>query len=78
MKLNEFKKTQQSHSKPALKKSLDSSKKNRLNDPFNSGNRKRKFDEMENDSNEAKFTYKYKEGYVNAVKRNVPFEFFLQ
>ena len=78
LKLSECKRIQKSHSKPEKNYRADSSKKNRSNVPFNSFNRKRKFEEIDNDSNEVKFTYTYKEGYVNAVKRNVPFEFFLQ
>ena len=42
--------------------------------PFNS---KRKREEMEGESKESyKFIFKHREGYINAVKRPVLFEFF--
>ena len=41
--------------------------------PFTLLGSKRTRDQMEDD----KFIFKHKEGYINAVKRPVPFEFFL-
>ncbi|CAI2385489.1 unnamed protein product [Moneuplotes crassus] len=38
---------------------------------------KRKRVDMEAESTGSKFIFKYKEGYINAVRRPVPFEFFL-
>jgi len=63
--------------KPQSKIQATSEVKSKLLDPFNLLGNKRSRGEMEDDTNESHFTYKYQEGYINAVKRNVPFDFFL-
>lgn len=46
--------------------------------PFDILGQKRKRESLDNEkSKEYKLIFKYKEGYINAVKRPVPFEFFL-
>lgn len=46
--------------------------------PFDILGQKRKRESMDNEkSKEYKLIFKYREGYINAVKRPVPFEFFI-
>jgi hypothetical protein len=46
--------------------------------PFDMLGQKRKRESLENEKpQEYKLIFKFKEGYINAVKRPVPFEFFV-
>ena len=47
----------------------------RLSNPFEVLGKKRP--RPSNEENNWKFVFKHKEGFINAVKRNVPFEFFI-
>lgn len=65
--------------KPTAVKPVNCSKKPSpgLIDPFGRLGSKRPRNEMETDEENFKFIFKHREGYINAVKRNVPFEFFM-
>ena len=75
MKLKECQRVYGSKSKQILEEPNPNSE-NRYSNPFGSLGKKRSRASGE-DSENCKFVFKHKEGYINAVKRNVPFEFFL-
>ena len=77
MKLNESERVFGNKAKASITKANGSSDSKQAGgqaiNPFSLLGSKRTRDQMEDN----KFIFKHKEGYINAVKRPVPFEFFL-